>query len=333
MDKAANNVTFTNLHPRAGDVRAEVYAGLTAKQKTVDPKYFYDERGSHLFDAITALPEYYPTRTETGILADNSADIAACCRSDSILIEPGSGSSQKVRLLLPDLRPSAYVPIDISAEFLEEAAFQLGSEFPWLEVRAVCADMTQSEFLLKDIPPNRRVVFYPGSTIGNLDPAAAITFLVRMHDWIGGDGGMLIGVDLHKSTLRLEAAYNDAEGVTAAFNLNVLDRINTLIDAEFDPGTFNHQAFYNEEQQRIEMHLISQVAQEVPCNGSLLTFKKGETIHTENSYKYTVDGFAELASKAGLEIRQTWLDAEELFSVHFLVPQRISQSEESGSEA
>lgn len=318
--RKARNVMFRDEHPDLGDSRREILAGLQGDQKAVNPKWFYDERGSQLFDQITRLPEYYPTRTEVGILRENRHEISACCGSGCLFIEPGSGSSEKVRILLETLRPSAYVPVDISADFLEESALKLGDEYPWLDIYAVCADFNHSWSYVDDLPEGKRVVFYPGSTIGNLEPEAAVEFLGRVREITGESGGVVIGVDTHKSTDRLNAAYNDAAGVTADFNLNVLRRMNELLDAEFDEGSFRHHAFYNTDLKRIEMHLVSERAQAVRCNGSVVEFAEGETIHTENSYKYTVADFAELVDAAGLALRQSWMDADELFSVHYLQP-------------
>lgn len=314
----SRNVTFHSTNPQSGDSRKELLQGLQETQKNLDPKWFYDEQGSQLFDRITRLPEYYPTRTEIGILSDNREAISRICEPGCVFIEPGSGSCEKVRLLLESLRPSAYVPVDISEEFLRDSAMQLGQEYPWLDIHAVCADFNQGWSFLDRVPEGKRVIFYPGSTIGNLEPGAAHTFLKRIREILGEEGGALIGVDLHKSSDRLNAAYNDASGLTAEFNLNVLGRINSELDAEFDETLFNHKAFYNKAQQRIEMHLVSRQAQSVKCNGSHIEFEEGETIHTENSYKYTVEGFAQLAAAAGLTLKQTWLDEERLFSVHYL---------------
>lgn len=317
-EQTAPNVYFHHLQAAQVDDHGELLAGLTRPQKSVNPKWFYDADGSDLFEQITRLPEYYPTRTEIGILTDNRSDIARHCGKGCLFIEPGSGACEKVRLLLDDLEPVAYVPLDISEEFLRDAATALGREYPWLPVHAVCADFNDGWPLPDNLPAGRRVVFYPGSTIGNLEPAAAADFLRRVRQLIGADGGLLIGVDLHKSERRLNAAYNDSRGVTAQFNLNVLQRLNDELDAEFDPSGFSHHAFYNSEQQRIEMHLVSDVQQTVRCNGSRIEFAPGETIHTENSYKYTVEGFAGLAASAGLSLTQSWLDADRLFSVHYL---------------
>jgi len=314
----AINVSFRNEHPAAIDNREELLAGLKQTQKVINPKYFYDEKGSRLFDRITRLPEYYPTRTEIAILSRHRREISEACETGCLFIEPGSGSCEKARLLLDDLQPSAYVPVDISADFLLQAAIQLGKEYPWLAIRAVCADFNHSWSFVDDLPAGKRVVFYPGSTIGNLEPDNALKFLKRVRAMVGKEGGVLIGVDLHKSTSRLTAAYNDTQGVTAEFNRNVLTSINGLLDAEFDPGMFAHHAFYNSDKRRIEMHLVSELAQTVRCNGSQIEFDEGETIHTESSYKYTLEGFAELAAGAGLSMERSWLDDDELFSVHYL---------------
>jgi dimethylhistidine N-methyltransferase len=315
-----DNVTFQHALPAPDDSRSELLASLQREQKLINPKYFYDERGSQLFDRITRLPEYYPTRTEIDILSRHREAISEYCEAGCILIEPGSGSCEKVRLLLDELQPSAYVPIDISAENLRRAALELGREYPWLNVHAVYADFNQSWTFTDELPEGKRVVFYPGSTIGNLEPQAAVNFLMRVRYLVGDGGGALVGVDLHKSSDRLNAAYNDAEGVTAEFNLNVLERVNVLLDAEFDLKNFRHLAFYNRERQRIEMHLVSEQAQSVRCNGSHIAFTEGESIHTESSYKYTVEGFAKLAARAGLALERSWLDGDELFSVHYLEP-------------
>lgn len=314
----AANVSFYDAHPTAGDGREELLNGLRQAQKHINPKWLYDEHGSQLFDEITRLPEYYPTRTEVAILEENCKAISARCGTQCVLIEPGSGSCEKARLLLDQLQPAAYIPLDISADYLHETALQLGVEYPWLPVSAICADFNRDWSFLKRLPPGKRVVFYPGSTIGNLVPEEAISFLQRVRQIIGEDGGLLIGVDLHKSSERLNAAYNDTRGVTADFNLNLLTRLNKELDADFDQDAFMHNAYYNEELQRIEMHLVSKSAQSVRCNGSYIQLAEGETIHTENSYKYTVEGFADLAASAGLTLRQSWLDSQRLFSVHYL---------------
>jgi dimethylhistidine N-methyltransferase len=321
MDQRAvrsGHFSFRDEHPNLGDGRTEILASLREHPKRLDPKWFYDERGSVLFDRITRLPEYYPTRTEMGILRENSGAIAQCCGVNSLLIEPGSGSSDKARLLLDDLRPAAYVPIDISADFLYESAQRLAKDYPWLDLYAICADFNAGWSFLDDLPPQRRVVFYPGSTIGNLEPAEAERFLERVAAVVGADGGLLIGVDTHKDAGTLNAAYNDSAGVTAEFNTNMLRRLNHLLDAEFREEAFEHRAFYNTDLRRIEMHLVSRETQRVNCGGEVLEFAAGETIHTENSYKYAPQDFAQLAERAGMTIERSWLDDDDLFGVHYL---------------
>ncbi|WP_439108076.1 L-histidine N(alpha)-methyltransferase [Congregibacter sp.] len=313
-----SRVSFRDEHPYLGDGREEILAGLGLPLKSVNPKWFYDQRGSELFEEITRLPEYYPTRTEILILEKNRESIAAICGPDCILIEPGSGSSEKVRILLDAMRPEMYVPIDISAAFLQLSAQALGDEYPWLDIAAVCADFNGGWGFLDELPASPRVVFYPGSTIGNLEPDLAQRFLRGLGEMVGPDGGVLIGVDTHKSTDRLNAAYNDSAGVTAKFNLNILRRMNELLDANFDESKFRHHAFYNQAQRRIEMHLVSDSAQQVDHVGGHFDFRAGETIHTECSYKYSLEDFAALAHSAGLAIAETWQDDEALFSVHYL---------------
>jgi len=315
---APGNVVLSDLNPRAHDKRTEILDGLRQAQKSIDPKYFYDARGSALFERITGLPEYYPTRTEREILDNNAGEMAESCGQNRVLIEPGSGSSEKVRLLLDAMQPAAYVPMDISADFLEQSAVQLAEEYPWLQVHAVCADFANLEAMPEDLPDGRFVVFYPGSTLGNMRPAEAVGFLRRVGRWMDHDGGILIGIDQHKSTRTLEAAYNDGQGVTAQFNLNVLNHVNALTNADFDPGSFSHLAFYNEEKQRIEMHLVSERDQVVRLGDARIGFARGETIHTENSYKYTPERFREVAQDAGFAIRSSWYDERALFGVHYL---------------
>jgi len=312
------NVLFEDQQPTPGDSRAELIAGLQRQQKQINPKYFYDAQGSELFELITRQREYYVTRTEIAILSDHAAEIAACCGTDCVLIEPGSGSSEKVRLILDSLRPNAYVPLDISAEFLYESAVKLGREFPWLSIHAICADFAEPWQARTEIPDGRRVIFYPGSTIGNMDPKDAQAFLADLRQWIGDDGGVLIGVDLQKSAQILNAAYNDSQGVTAEFNLNILNSMNKLTDANFKLEGFAHRAFYNQDLKRIEMHLVSKENQTVNVNGSAIAFDKGETIHTENSYKYSPQSFTALCNGAGFTLQKNWLDDDALFSVHYL---------------
>lgn len=312
------SVRFVDTAPPQNDVVSEIMAGLRATPKRVSPKFFYDEYGSHLFEKITATSEYYPTRTERRILRDNAEDIARRVGRHAVIVEPGAGSCEKIRLLLNSMRPRAYVPLDISGEFLCQVATLLQQRFPWLEVTAICADFTRLSSLPEAVPGGRRVVFYPGSTLGNLERDDALAFLRQLRQWVGDDGGVLLGVDQHKSTAILEQAYNDSAGYTAAFNLNVLSHLNRRLPANFDTTRFRHLAFYNASRQRIEMHLESLDDQTVSCAGELIDFREGEKIHTENSHKYTADSFRRLASAGGFRIEEYWSDEKDWFRVYYL---------------
>lgn len=312
------NVFFKQRPSVANDDSLDVIHGLQQLQKTIDPKYFYDSYGSELFEQITALPEYYPTRTERLILTNNAEKIAAFCGDDCVLVEPGSGSCEKVRLLLDAIKPAAYVPMDIAGEFLQQAAEKLGDEYPWLPIYALCADFNQYDEMPLGVPAGKRVAFYPGSTLGNMTPDNALSFLKHLHHWLGESGGVIIGVDLHKSTATLNAAYNDDQGVTAKFNLNALTHINRLLNANFALDHFHHHAFYNEEAMRIEMHLVSEKDQTVDVDGTAIQISHNETIHTENSYKYSLQSFHALADQAGFSVVESWMDNDALFSVHYL---------------
>jgi dimethylhistidine N-methyltransferase len=280
-------------------------------------KYFYDEEGSALFDQICELPEYYPTRTETRLLRVHAAEIAGFMGADVELIEYGAGSLQKAGLLLSALdRPRAYLPIDISGDYLHAMAAKFANSYPCLKVRPVVADFTKT-FHLEPTGASRRIGFFPGSTIGNLDRREALAFLRRAASLLKG-GGLLIGVDLVKDPSILHAAYNDSAGVTEAFNKNILARANRELDAGFDLDSFAHYAFYNPTLQRIEMHLMSLRDQRVRVDEAVVAFTEGETIHTENSHKYTLGGFRALATEAGFTPRATWCDADKLFSLHWL---------------
>lgn len=296
----------------------EVLAGLSLPQKKLSPKYLYDERGSQLFDAITELEEYYPTRTEIKILTNSLEDIAATLGDDFALIEYGSGSSLKTEILLDRLTElKQYVPLDISGEHLYKSADRLAARYPTLNILPVVADYTRP-FELPTLQ-GRPIVFFPGSTIGNFEPQEALPFLEQIRNLIGNAGGLLLGVDLKKDPSRLHAAYNDRLGVTAAFNLNLLKHLNKTLGGNFDLDTFHHYAFYNPYAGRIEMHLVSNQAQTVTVAGQPLTFYEGETIWTESSYKYTLDGFRRLVSQAGLTVKQVWTDEERLFSLQYIV--------------
>lgn len=311
-------LTFHDLHPTAADLAAEVLAGLRRRPRAIPPKFFYDARGSALFDAITETPEYYLTRAEVAILRAHAAEIGARVGSGSLLVEPGGGSCAKVRILLEGLRPCVYVPMDLSREHLRLAAAQVAAEFPWLEVHATCADFTHRLAMPVALPEGPRVAFFPGSSIGNFDPDAAVGFMAAVSELLGEGGFLLIGVDLKKDPLVLEAAYNDAAGLTAAFNLNLLARINRELGADFDLDTWRHRAFYDESAGRIEMHLVSKRDQSVRVAGETFDFAAGESVHTENSCKHAIDGFQALAGRAGFRPEAVWTDDRQLFSVHLL---------------
>ena len=296
----------------------EVLRGLAARPKRIAPKYFYDERGSRLFDAICELPEYYPTRTEMAILEPCAAEVARLAGPDCTLIELGSGASRKIRLLLETLRPRHYIGVDISREFLIESVRKLASDYPWLEVHAACGDFSQALGWPDVAASGRRLLFFPGSTIGNFEPYEALAFLQRARRLLHPDGAVLVGVDLKKDPHMLHDAYNDRQGVTAAFNLNLLERLRRELGAELDPDGFRHRAFYNAAHGRIEMHLVSRRAQDIRLLGRRFAFERGESVHTENSYKYTADEFRALARRAGLWPVRIWCDAAQLFSVHYL---------------
>jgi L-histidine Nalpha-methyltransferase len=297
----------------------DVLAGLLAEPKRVPPKYFYDEVGSRLFQRITALPEYYLTRTETGILERHASEIAKLIPSNAAMVEFGAGSSAKTRILLraaPHL--SAYVPVDISGDYLAAETARLQQEMPDLRVLPVAADFTRPFALPEALGNGPRVGFFPGSTIGNFEPHEANALLRHAATLLGPDALFIIGVDLVKDADVLAAAYNDEAGVTAAFNLNLLTRINRQLGGGFDLSSFRHRACYNADQRRMEMHLISLTRQKVRACGKSFDFRRGETIHTENSYKYTVDSFRSRALGAGWAHAATFVDERNYFSVHAL---------------
>ena len=311
-------VHFYDYHPPVADFRAEVLDGLTQTPKRISPKYFYDQRGSELFDAITELPEYYPTRTELGILKDKGEAIADFLGDECMLVELGSGSSRKIRTLLDALEPAAYVPLDISRDHLLGSARALAADYPDLEVHAACTDYS-GDFQLPELPEHLpRVAFFPGSSIGNFEPDDASRLLARLGRHLGEDGKLLIGVDLKKHNHILHAAYNDTQQVTAAFNLNLLERINRELEADFDVELFEHQAYFNDHAGRIEMHLMSRIDQTVSVAGAQVDFTAGETLHTESSYKYSIEEFHALAEASGFVADQVWTDEQQLFSVHCL---------------
>ncbi len=296
----------------------DVVEGLQRDPKSVPSKYFYDRRGSELFERICELDEYYLTRTELSILYCHARDMADAIGPGCLLIEPGSGNSRKVRLLLEHLRdPAGYVPVDISTEHLSRWAARLGKDFPGLHIVPVAGDFC-AEFDVPRVPGvKRRVVFFPGSTIGNFTPDDATSWLARMARLAEIGGGLLIGVDLKKDTDVLEAAYNDRAGVTRDFNMNMLLRLRRELGADVEPGRFEHRAFYNDAEGRIEMHLVSSAQQTIRLDHTTVELAPGETIHTENSYKFDLEQFREVAADAGWKRRAYWTDDEQLFSVQF----------------
>lgn len=315
---AAASIYFYDQQPVQASLHDEVIQGLSKHPRTLAPKFFYDERGSQLFDAICNTPEYYLTRAETEILEQNAAEIAHMIGSGCLLVEPGSGNSQKVRRLLAEINPHAYMPMDISGDYLRTAAEEIASDYPWLDVHAACTDYTVPLDLPYSPPNARKIAFFPGSSIGNFEPQEAAAFLSNIAHMVEPDGGLLIGVDLKKSPEILNAAYNDAQGITAEFNLNLLSHINRELDADFNLDGFRHHAFYNEDESRIEMHLVSHSKQRANIGSLQFEFAEGESIHTENSYKYHMDEFHHLAIRAGFTPVKTWIDSAQLFSFHYL---------------
>ncbi len=319
VDSSSQRYQFFDQHPEITNFRSDVIQGLSAAEPYISPKYFYDETGSRLFEEICNSKEYYPTRTEVGIIRDNIDDIVDKLGKDCLLIEPGSGDSYKVRLLLDALRPIAYLPIDISKLYLQGEAQKLAAEFTWLNVHAICADFTGKLELPYHVNSTNKVAFFPGSTIGNFAPEQAVSVLKEMNAMVGGNGGLLIGVDLQKESSILNAAYNDESGFTEKFNKNLLVRINRELCANFELDQFQHYAFYNEQQFRIEMHLISLRDQQVTIDDKIFHFKKDQFILTEYSHKYSIDSFQALAEQAGFKRKKSWVDKNQLFSLHYLV--------------
>ncbi len=311
---------MTEKQARIGDdERARIIRHLLAPQASVEPAYFYDLAGSRLFEVITTLDEYYPTVTEHAILRRHAAEIAAAAGPVDVLAEPGAGNCEKVRQLLPFVRPSDYVALDVSADFVEQALQSLRADYPATAMKAVAADIVQP---LPPLPAGRRLWFYPGSSIGNFTPDDARALLARLRRHDGQDSALLIGIDLVKDTRVLDAAYNDALGVTAAFNLNLLRHLNRLIGSDFRPARWEHLAFFNPQASRIEMHLRAREPLAVrwsPPPGSglapLREFAAGETIHTEDSYKYRIDGATALLRSAGFGDVKVWTDERRWFGV------------------
>jgi len=294
-----------------------VFAGLGKTPKEIACKYFYDQEGSQLFERICTLPEYYQTRTETLLLANHAAEIAQLMGEDIEIVEFGAGASQKVRILLDTGHVRAYSPLDISGDYLREVVINLAADYPALTLRPLIGDFTRPLEIPALIGPSRRAGFFPGSTIGNFRPDAAMCLLRRMRGMLEG-GGLLIGVDLVKDPARLHAAYNDRAGVTALFNKNLLARANRELGADFDLDSFAHYAPYSPAAHRIEMYLVSLRRQSVSLMGQRFDFVAGEAIHTEDSHKYTIESFREMAARAGFRPRAVWTDPERLFSLHWL---------------
>ena len=314
-------VRFYTFLPRGERLREDVLAGLALAQKSVPPKYFYDEQGCRLFEAICELPEYYLTRTETAILRGNIVEIAQFVGADAELIEYGSGVQAKTRILIQALQTRLYVPIDIAMDTLRASSNELAARFPFLNVVGICADYTGPLALpeFAGVPIRRKVVFFPGSTVGNFTPGEALQFLKQVRRVLRPGGALIIGVDLKKDKATLDAAYADAKGVTARFNLNLLHRINRELGADFQTNRFRHKAFYDPTQGRVEMHLESLYSQIVHVAGRRFDFAAGETLHTEISCKYSVAEFQELGKRAGFSPEKVWTDPQQLFSVHGMV--------------
>ncbi len=302
------------------DFAAAVFEGLAAAPKSLPCRYLYDARGSDLFEQITAVEEYYPTRTETAILQARVSEIAARTAPGSVLVEFGSGSSKKTEILLERLQGlAAYAPIDVSESALEDARERLSRRFPSLRIAPILGDFADEPSLPNDLAGAPRLGFFPGSTIGNLTHESAVKLLRHMGRTLGTGSRLILGVDLKKDTRRLIEAYDDRRGVTAAFNLNLLIRINRELGGDFDVGFFRHQAVYNPDFGRMEMHLVSLRPQQAHILGRAFRFEADETIHTENSYKYSLEQFRALAARAGWRALDSWRDADNLFSVHDLV--------------
>ncbi|MEQ8789227.1 MAG: L-histidine N(alpha)-methyltransferase [Pirellulaceae bacterium] len=306
-----------DLEPSVDTFRDDVLAGMARPQKRLPSKYFYDQRGSELFEQICELEEYYPTRTELDIMRAFGGEMAGVLGSDCVLVEYGSGAGVKTRILLDHLdAPAAYVPVDISRDHLQQTAVAISADYDSLAVHPVCADFTQPFELPDDVVPHHhRVVYFPGSTIGNLEPADVDDLLEQIAKLCRPDGGLLLGVDLKKDPAVLEAAYNDAQGVTAQFNLNLLRRINRELEADLSIDQFRHRAVYNHAAGRVEMHLVSRRRQRVEIGGEAFDLAEGETICTEYSHKYDLESFCQQAAQAGLVRRRTWTDQRGYFAV------------------
>jgi dimethylhistidine N-methyltransferase len=322
---------FFDRKPTLEAMRDEVVAGLASASKHIAPKFFYDAQGSALFEAITGLPEYYLTRTEMVLLDRHQAQIALAMGSGGCLVEYGSGSSAKIRKLLENVRPRAYVPVDISRDHLQDSSRQLHDDFPWLNIYPTCVDFTEAFALPEPVEQLSKVGFFPGSSIGNFRPDDAVAFLVNVTRTLGPEGQLLIGVDTKKSTETLEAAYNDSAGLTARFNENLLHHLNKALQADFVVEQFTHQAHYNEAEGCIQMFLESDVAQSVSIGGERFHFAEGETLHTENSFKYHPAEFESLATAGGFRVKDMWTDERQWFGVYLLEVEQAPQASRRSS--
>ncbi len=322
MSTVPKDICLHDRRPSTADMRSEVLAGLAREPKRLSSKYLYDARGSQLFERICELPEYYLTRAELDLMRAHAADIAAAIGPRTRVVEYGSGSATKTRLLLEHLPDVvAYLPVEISRSALTASLERLNGQFPHIEMLPVCADFTQPLVLPEPARAQRRtVIYFPGSTIGNFDGEAAVRLLSHMRGEMGPDGAALVGVDLAKSPAIIEAAYNDAAGVTAEFTLNLLHRLNRELKADFDLGAFRHRASYNTERERIDTHIVSLAEQDVTVAGRRFHFGAGEAMQVEISCKYSPESFARLGARAGLRVTHVWRDSQELFSLQCLEP-------------
>ena len=321
-----NNLHFLNFFDSVEDDSISVLKGLDSKtQKKINSKYFYDEKGSILFDKITKLDDYYPTKIECEILEKNRSQIKKILPSNSVVIEFGSGSNHKIKKLMDAIdNPIEYIPIDISKEFLFKNAKDSAKDFPDLKIKAICADFSQIDILQKIIGREKsKIGFFPGSTVGNYSPEDAKKLLINFSKILGNGNFLIIGVDLKKDIDVLEKAYNDSEGLTAEFNKNILNGINKICGSIFDSKLFSHKAFFNEKKSRIEMHLVSKKKQVVEILNTKIYFREGETIHTENSYKYTVSSFQNLAELSNFEIIDVLKDKKSFFGVFVMKVKNI----------
>jgi len=321
MSALPNDIRVDDRHPDIEDTLDTVRRGLASKPKKLPSRLFYDERGSALFEAICEQPEYYLTRAEIAIMRDSAGDIADTIGPDVRLVEYGSGSGIKTRMLLEHLEtPVAYVPVEISLSALMESVSELSRRFPDVPMQPVCADFTQPLRLpVAARSPRRTVIYFPGSTIGNFETKDAIKILRQMRTEMSDGGGVLVGVDLKKDAAEIEAAYNDAAGVTRDFTLNMLVRLNGEIGTDFDTDAFEHRARYNALAGRIETALVSTKRQDVHVGSDTFSFREDEAMHVEYSCKYSLDDFAQMANKAGLSVEKVWMDRDQRFSVQYLV--------------